>query len=246
MVNLTDRQSGKLETVWMDPKTQQIRPVEGYSMPEKKKGGPLVEVKMPGGQKMGLKPILDALPETEQQMQSEAASIGSLQTAKGLLEKHGDEITGFTGSAKRFLAPYASAIGIDSEELSDAEMFKTITDKTAGSFRMEVVGPGPVSEFEQKILQNVSGGKMSYAKGAAQLLDYFIDTKGKKIEKYNERLGNLAKQEGLEYIPEIYKQVEIPSPEAFNEPQEVETQEQYDALKSGDKYIVDGIKYEKK
>lgn len=135
---------------------------------------------------------------------SEMNAINRLDAALELVKKGGNEITGLSGAVKSALAPYATAIGMNTEKMDDAQLLRTLLDANAGSLRMEVVGPGPVTEFEQKILQKVSGKEMAAAEGVKKILEYHRKQKENKLESFNTQLKNASEVEGYSEVTKLY------------------------------------------
>jgi len=74
---------------------------------------------------------------------------------------------------------------------------------------MEVIGPGPVSEYEQKILEQVSGKQISAAEGVKKLLESARENKATYIQNYNDQIEAISSEPGYEKAQRIYKPVVI-------------------------------------
>ena len=152
---------------------------------------------------------LRSIKELEPEANTAAGTVRSLGQVVSLLNQHGDDITGWAGGLKRMLAKPLSLIGKTPESFTDAELLKTITSKTAGSMRMEVVGPGPVTEWEQGILQMVSGGKLSAAEGVRRIVEGNIVEQSKKIRRYNNKITGLSNIPGYELTPTVFSPIDV-------------------------------------
>ena len=146
------------------------------------------------------------------QTQQDAGSLGRLTQMSKIVEEQGEAVLGLEGGVKRALAPIATMVGLDTTAMGDAQILKTLFSSEAGSKRLEVVGPGPVSEYEQKLLQDASGGKISSGEALKKLFKYNWEKITKKINKSNTRLRGLYNYEGFQ---NVYPQFEIPEQPAF-------------------------------
>lgn len=149
------------------------------------------------------------LPKLHEEAMADKDAIGRFDMTIDLLKKSGDDITGVSGAIKRFAAPYATALGINTDKMTDAQILNVLFSAQAGSLRKEIVGPGQVSNFEQQILQGVSGGSISTATGAMALMEYYRNQKVKRIGDVNERIKAAAAIPGYENLPGIYPPIEI-------------------------------------
>lgn len=153
--------------------------------------------------------FLKKLPDVYQQAVSDHASIAKINSALEIVNRGGNSVTGLSGAVKAALAPYATAVGLNTQTMDDAQLLHTLLDATAGSLRMEVVGPGPVSNFEQGILQKVSGKKMSAAEGVKAILNYHKHGKEQNIRQLNKRIESAAETEGYGDILRLYPPIDI-------------------------------------
>ncbi|MFA7256043.1 MAG: hypothetical protein WC047_00510 [Kiritimatiellales bacterium] len=143
-----------------------------------------------------VEPFLNKLPENYQAAVGDKMSISRIDQALEIVKKGGDSVTGLSGAVKSAVAPYATAIGMNTAAMNDSQILQTLLDANAGSLRMEVVGPGPVSNYEQGILQRVSGRKMSAAEGVKKVLEYHRGNKEEKIKSFNNQLDRASKLPG--------------------------------------------------
>lgn len=82
--------------------------------------------------------------------------------------------------------------GINIKSLSDAQTFQLLTRAIVGPMRLDIVGPGPVSEWEQKLMQQISGGGGAAKDAAIELLSAWRRKAEDKIESYNSTLQGLT------------------------------------------------------
>lgn len=155
--------------------------------------------------------FIQQLPEAYKEAVGDKSAIERIDASLDIVNRGGDSVTGLSGAIKSALAPYATAIGMNTDAMNDAQILQTLLDAGAGSLRLEVVGPGPVSNFEQQILQKVSGRKMSAAEGVKAILNYHRSSKVAKLKSLNERLDNASKVEGYEDVQSIYPKIEYSS-----------------------------------
>lgn len=103
-----------------------------------------------------------------------------------LIDKEG--VTGKGGQVKAFLAPYAEAAGITSKELQNAQTYEVLTRLLAGPARLDLVGSGQVSNFEQDLLSKLSGGGGTAKEAARGILEYNRGLAKDRIDTFNELL----------------------------------------------------------
>lgn len=151
--------------------------------------------------------MLKDIDKNYQQAQSDAGAINRIDRALDIVKKSGNSVTGLSGAVKAAVAPYATAVGLNTESMNDAEILRTLLDTNAGSLRLEIVGPGPVSNYEQGILQSVSGKKISAAQGVKQLLEWNRRQKERSVKTFNSRKQSAGKIEGYQDINQIYPDV---------------------------------------
>ena len=119
-----------------------------------------------------VKPLLDKMPAMEQEAEMAKVADGRSQKMLEILDRQGDKVTGWSGGIRKALASPAKMIGLNIDSLTDAQILETLLTEGQGALRMQVVGPGQVTEYEQRLLKQVAGGKMSTAKGLRKLLEY--------------------------------------------------------------------------
>jgi hypothetical protein len=139
------------------------------------------------------KSLLTNAPKLQETAQQAVKSAARIDRTIDLLDKHGDDITGISGAIKRGLAPYATAMGLNIGQMDDAQILNALLTEGQGSMRLAVIGPGPVSEYEQKILEQVSGKKIAAAEGIKMLLEHRQNQLYSDIDNYNNNTDALSK-----------------------------------------------------
>lgn len=131
--------------------------------------------------------------------------IGTIDRALDLVDQG---VTGKAGQAKAFIAPYAEALGIDVKNLNDAATFQALTKVITGPMRMDIIGPGPVSEYEQKLMQSLGGGGGQAQAAARELLQHYRKAAIDKINDYNSSATDASSLSPN--FPKLFKQMELP------------------------------------
>jgi hypothetical protein len=95
-------------------------------------------------------------------------------------------VGGLEGGAKAMLAPFAAAIGLDPNgTFADAQAFKLKARAYVAGMRLQLIGPGPMSDPEQKLLDRLSGGNTLVARrAAAELFTLYRDLVSSDIKTY--------------------------------------------------------------
>lgn len=164
-----------------------------------------------GKKEAGLEALIretaDNLPKQETEARSARTGIESINSALALVEKGG--VTGKGGEFKAWLAPYAEAAGVETKSLSDAQKYQLLTRVVAGPLRSQLIGPGPVSEYEQKLIQQISGGGGASKGAAKELLTYYKRLAKDKVTAYN-----TSREGALTLTPrfgDIHKAIDLPA-----------------------------------
>ena len=116
----------------------------------------------------------------------------SLKQTKRALELIEKGVTGKGGQLKAFLAPYAEMIGMPNDNLNDAQAFQLFARAIIGPMRLEMLGPGPVSEWEQQLMQKLSGGGGAAKPAAKELIGYYRQLAQGKVDNYNQTLEGIT------------------------------------------------------
>ncbi len=129
------------------------------------------------------------LPKLKKEAIAGSNHLQQTDLALQLLEKG---VTGKGGQLKAFLAPYAEMAGVQNENLNDSQAFQLLTRAIVGPMRLEIVGPGPVSEWEQKLMQQISGGGGAAKPAAKQLINYYRSLAAAKVDNYNQTINGIT------------------------------------------------------
>ena len=138
-----------------------------------------------------------------------------LKQTKRALELIEKGVTGKGGQLKAFLAPYAEMIGMPNDNLNDAQAFQLFARAIIGPMRLEMIGPGPVSEWEQQLMQKLSGGGGAAKQAAKELIGYYRQLAQGKVDNYNQTLEGITQI--APDIGKVYQPIEaspLPSPAA--------------------------------
>lgn len=135
------------------------------------------------------KEVIKTLPEQKAKAESSANAITRIDKMLGLIERGAG---GRLGQAKAWIAPILEAVGYKSQGLAEAQMYETLAKTLGGSMRMEIVGPGVVSDYEQKLLEKVSAGGATATDAARELLQYYRGVAEKNIKSYNQSVEGVA------------------------------------------------------
>jgi hypothetical protein len=80
----------------------------------------------------------------------------------------------------------------DTPATSEAELFKKLASAGAGQLRTAVIGPGAVSNYEQSLLQSISGGGNGARTAIRQLLKFYEQEADRTISNYNDAVDSAA------------------------------------------------------
>ena len=94
-----------------------------------------------------IKGLIKTMPTAKQEATAAADSQTRIDKMLTLLEGGAG---GKAGQLSAVLAPYAEATGLKSKFLSDAKLYETLAKTIGGSMRVAIVGPGPVSNYENQ------------------------------------------------------------------------------------------------
>jgi hypothetical protein len=115
---------------------------------------------------------------------------------------------GAMGRLKGSLAPYAEALGYKSKSMSDAQAYQLLAKTISGSMRMAIVGPGQVSNYENQLLQSISGGGNTATAASKALFKHYSDQARLKVDSYNRDVSSLA--EVSPRAGKMFPKIEIP------------------------------------
>ncbi len=136
-----------------------------------------------------IKGVIKALPKMKEKAANSVRGLRRIDLMLGLLDKGAG---GRIGQVKAWLAPNLEALGIKTQGLSDAQLYETLARTLGGSFRMEIVGPGQVSDYENRLLQSISGGGGTATAAARELLQYYRGVAETNITDYNDAVSAVS------------------------------------------------------
>jgi hypothetical protein len=135
-------------------------------------------------------PLLKSLPKLKQDAQQAESRVKMYSELSDMLDKGAG---GLVPGLKGILAPIAEAMGVDSSKMSEAQAFQLMARAGVGKMRLELVGSGQVSNFEQDLMQRLSGGSIKTSRAAAkQLFDYYAKESVRKVDSYNKTIEELG------------------------------------------------------
>lgn len=149
-----------------------------------------------------IKGLLRTMPKLKDEAIQAGSGVERIDTMLDLINRGAG---GRTGQLKAAIGPYAEMIGIKSKGMSDAQLYETMAKTIGGSMRLQIVGPGQVSNYENQLLQKISGGGSTGTDAAKELLQYYKSQAENKINDYNASVDSVS-----EYAPaagKIYKRV---------------------------------------
>jgi hypothetical protein len=135
------------------------------------------------------KTLIKKMPTLREDAVTANSGLDRIKEMEGLLDK------GAGGKYGKFLAaigPYAEAIGFKSEKMTDAQAYEVLAKTLGGSMRMAIVGPGQVSNYENQLLQKVSGGGDVGRDAARELLNYYKKVAQDKVDLYHNSIDDLS------------------------------------------------------
>ena len=157
-----------------------------------------------------VKPIAEKLPAMRENAELALGGLERINSIVNILNQQGDKVTGVSGSVRAAIAPYAATVGMNTQEMDDAQLLQAMLQEGAGTLRMAVVGPGPVSEYEQKILQAVSGKRISSAEGLRRLLMHQRERMTRDINTYRKQVKSVSNIPGYGSASDLYPDVQMP------------------------------------
>jgi len=125
------------------------------------------------------------LPKLRKDANMAAASKSRLDQMISLMDK------GSAGGLKGNLLTTVAGV-FDVPATSEADLFKKLASAGAGQLRSTVIGPGQVSNYEQKLLQSVSGGGSGARTAVRELLLFYKQEADRTIGNYNEAVDSAA------------------------------------------------------
>lgn len=146
------------------------------------------------GDKIAIKDRYKSLSKAETKAQDSIFKVEQYDTLIDSLQK--GNVGGFEGGIKAFLAPVAESLGIDvSGKMGEAQAFKLMSRALIGDMRLDLVGSGPVSDAEQKLLSKLSGGDINVSrKAATDLFKIYRSRATNNITQYHNQYDLLSKR----------------------------------------------------
>lgn len=133
---------------------------------------------------------------------------GTLSTIAKALDLTKNGVTGKLGEWKAWIAPYAEAIGINEKSLSDAQVFAALCRVLVGPMRQDLVGVGNTSDWENKLMEKISG-KGASLEAARDLLHEWRSRAMTKISNYNNTIDGLSTIQGGEKFGQVFPKFDI-------------------------------------
>jgi hypothetical protein len=148
------------------------------------------------------KPLINNLPKAKDEAIQADIRVKKYQHLLSMAER--GEGGGLVSGLKGMLAPVSEAMGIDSDtvkEMSEAQVFQLMARSAVGSQRLMLVGSGQVSNYEQQLMQKLSGGSIKVSREAAkELFKFYINESQGLTNAYNMQIDNLS-----EKFPDVKK-----------------------------------------
>lgn len=158
-----------------------------------------------------IKSVIKELPDLKKGANDALVNLDRIDRMNALLDKG---LGGKTGQVKAWLAPYAESLGINVKSLDDAQTYELLAKTLGGSMRMQIIGPGSVSDYEQKLLGSISAGGNAATGAARELLKFYRKSAIDKINSYNDSVDSLGTDAPA--TARVYKKISVtaPKPEA--------------------------------
>lgn len=138
-------------------------------------------------------------------------AIERINKIEQIVDSQGEGVLGVEGAINAALAPLATAFNVNTENMDNAQLINTLFGAQAGSLRVDVVGPGPVTEYEQKLLAKASGKGIAAKSALKELLGMYRKRRIEEVQDANTRIGKVSQRPGLDIISELYPALEIPT-----------------------------------
>lgn len=140
-------------------------------------------------EKAVLKPMIQQLPKMQTAAQEANRNVEKYETLYKMADKGA---AGLVPSIKATLAPAFEALGQGGELAkvsSEAQAFQLMARVGAAGMRTALIGPGQVSNYEQDLMQKISGGSAKTSREAAKsLFKYYANEARKQVNDYNSTL----------------------------------------------------------
>jgi hypothetical protein len=135
-------------------------------------------------------PILKVLPKKKTEAEAADRRVIQYENLSKMAEAGSG---GLVPGLKGILAPVAEALGMDTKVTSEAQAYQLMARAGVGSMRLMLVGSGQVSNYEQDLMQRLSGGSIKTSREAAKLLfNYYATESRNVIAQYNKTIDDLS------------------------------------------------------
>jgi len=141
------------------------------------------------GDRKGIDTLMGQLPQLQTDAMQANASNTTIDKMLGLIDKGA---AGPQGYARSVLAPSLGMMGVKTQGLTDSQLYQTYANTLAGSLRMQIVGPGQVSNYEQELLKKVSGGGPIASEAARELLTHYKNVNAQKVQRYRSTVNAIG------------------------------------------------------
>ncbi len=147
------------------------------------------------------KPLINNLPKTKDEAVQANIRVEKYKTLYSMAEQGAG---GLIPGLKGMLAPIAEAMGLDANtvtKMSEAQVYQLMARAAVGSQRLMLVGSGQVSNYEQALMQRLSGGSIKTSREAAkELFKFYIKESEGLVGAYNTQIDNIS-----EKFPDVKK-----------------------------------------
>ncbi len=147
------------------------------------------------------KPLINNLPKTKDEAVQANIRVEKYKQLYSMAEKGAG---GLISGLKGMMAPVAEAMGVDQKtvtEMSESQVFQLMARAAVGSQRLMLVGSGQVSNYEQQLMQRLSGGSIKVAREAAkELFKFYIKESEGIVGAYNTQIDSIS-----EKFPDVKK-----------------------------------------
>ncbi len=155
-----------------------------------------------GTQGEAVKLAIKDIPAAREEARTALAGIKTLDQMQYLL-------AGGAGARPGQIKVFLSRLtGQQTESMADAEVYQLLAETLRGPLRNDIVGPGPMTEAEQKLLGQVTGGGTTGSKAAARLLGIYRESALGKVRNYNETRRRVGQAEPS--VLRLYEELQIP------------------------------------
>lgn len=150
-----------------------------------------------------LAPQIKQLPKLKSEAQVSSRRYQLYKDLTGVLDKGAG---GLVPGLKGILSPALEALGMDSKIESEAQAYQLMARAGVGSMRLALVGSGQVSNYEQDLMQRLSGGSIKTSREAAKsLFKYYMAESKRVVDDYNNTINDLSSYDGK--IGKVYKTI---------------------------------------